>query len=37
MGIPSIVAIDGLTTWLRSGDLIEFDGASGVVRRCAAA
>ena len=33
MGIPSVVAIDGLTTWLRSGDVVEFDGASGLVRR----
>ncbi|MDB5094487.1 MAG: pyruvate phosphate dikinase PEP/pyruvate-binding protein [Candidatus Eremiobacteraeota bacterium] len=36
MGIPSIVAVDGLTTWLRTGDVVEFDGASGLIRRVAA-
>lgn len=33
LGLPSIVAIPGLTTWLRTGDLVEFDGAAGTVRR----
>lgn len=33
MGIPSVVAIAGLTAWLRDGDLVELDGATGVVRR----
>jgi pyruvate,water dikinase len=33
LGLPSIVAIPGLTSWLRSGDLVEFDGAAGTVRR----
>jgi pyruvate,water dikinase len=33
MGIPSVVAIRGLTTWLRDGDLVELNGATGVVRR----
>jgi rifampicin phosphotransferase len=33
MGIPSIVALRGLTSWLRTGDLVELDGATGVVRR----
>ncbi|MDB5026410.1 MAG: pyruvate phosphate dikinase PEP/pyruvate-binding protein, partial [Candidatus Eremiobacteraeota bacterium] len=33
MGIPSVVAIRGLTAWLRDGDLVELDGATGAVRR----
>lgn len=33
MGIPSVVGIAGLTQWLREGDLVEFDGRSGIVRR----
>jgi pyruvate,water dikinase len=37
LGIPAIVAIDGVTRWLKDGDVVEFDGASGVVQRTAAA
>jgi rifampicin phosphotransferase len=33
MGIPAIVSIPGVTTWLKDGDWVELDGASGVVRR----
>jgi rifampicin phosphotransferase len=33
MGIPAIVSIPGVTRWLKDGDLVEIDGASGVVRR----
>jgi pyruvate,water dikinase len=33
MGIPAIVSIDGLTSWLKDGDQVEFDGASGVLTR----
>jgi rifampicin phosphotransferase len=33
MGIPSVVALRGLTAWLHDGDLVELDGATGVVRR----
>lgn len=33
LGIPTIVAIDGVTRWLRDGDTVEFDGATGVVRK----
>lgn len=33
MGIPAIVALAGITTWLRDGDWVEMDGASGVVRK----
>jgi len=33
MGIPAIVSIPGLTTWLHDGDEVEFDGASGLVAR----
>jgi len=35
LGIPAIVSVAGITTWLRTGDLIEVDGASGVVTRIA--
>jgi pyruvate,water dikinase len=33
MAIPSVVAIRGLCAWLHDGDLVELDGASGLVRR----
>lgn len=33
MRIPAIVSIPGLTQWLRDGDLVEFDGSTGIVRR----
>ena len=33
MGIPTIVSISGVTRWLSNGDTVEFDGASGIVRR----
>ena len=33
LGIPSVVSISGVTKWLRDGDLVEIDGAKGVVRR----
>ena len=33
MGIPAVVSLAGLTRWLSSGDLVEFDGTTGVVRR----
>lgn len=33
LGLPGIVSIPGLTTWLRTGDEVEMDGATGVVRR----
>jgi phosphohistidine swiveling domain-containing protein len=37
LGIPSVVAVGGLTAWLRDGDLVEFDGRSGRVERLEAA
>lgn len=37
LGLPSIVSIPGLTGWLRTGDLVELDGAAGTVRRLEAA
>jgi len=37
MGIPAIVSIEGLTTWLSDGDEVEFDGASGQITRVARA
>lgn len=33
MGIPAVVAIPGITSWLKNGDLVEMDGASGTVRK----
>jgi pyruvate,water dikinase len=33
MGIPAIVAIDGVTRWLDDGDRVELDGATGVVKK----
>lgn len=33
MGIPTIVALSGVTGWLRDGDWIEMDGSSGQVRK----
>ncbi|MCP4042804.1 MAG: phosphoenolpyruvate synthase [Gammaproteobacteria bacterium] len=33
MGIPAIVSLSGLTHWLKTGDEVEFDGSTGVVRR----
>ena len=35
--LPAIVSIDGLTTWLRDGDEVEFDGTTGVVHLLARA
>jgi pyruvate,water dikinase len=33
LGIPAIVSVAGLTEWLRDGDCVEMDGATGIVRR----
>ena len=33
LGIPAVVTISGLTSWLATGDEVEMDGRSGVVRR----
>ena len=35
LGLPAVVGCRGVTDWLRDGDLIELDGASGTVRRLA--
>ena len=35
LGIPAVVSILGLTSWLRDGDEVELDGARGMVRRIA--
>lgn len=35
LGIPAIVSVPGVTSWLKTGDLIEVNGASGVVTRIA--
>jgi len=33
MGIPAVVSVADLTRWLKDGDWVELNGASGVVRR----
>jgi pyruvate,water dikinase len=33
MGIPAIVSIGGVTAWVKTGDWLEMDGATGVVRK----
>jgi pyruvate,water dikinase len=33
LGIPAVVSIPGVTNWLNDGDVVELDGAEGVVRR----
>lgn len=33
LGIPAIVAIDGLLEWLTTGDVVEMNGATGLVER----
>lgn len=33
LGIPAIVAIDGIMDWLETGDIVEMDGATGIVMR----
>ncbi len=37
LGLPAVVALAGATSWLRTGDAVELDGASGTVRRLTAA
>jgi pyruvate,water dikinase len=36
LGIPSVVSLDGATTWLQDGDWVELDGSTGIVRKLAA-
>lgn len=33
LGIPTVVALDDATRWLRDGDWVELDGASGAVAK----
>ncbi|ESQ75497.1 PEP/pyruvate-binding domain-containing protein [Asticcacaulis sp. AC402] len=35
LNIPAIVALDGVMDWLTTGDLVEMDGATGIVRKLA--
>ena len=37
MGIPAVVALSGVTGWLRDGEWVEMDGRSGAVKRIAPA
>jgi phosphohistidine swiveling domain-containing protein len=36
LGLPAVVSVTGLTSWLRTGDEVEFDGSTGNIRRLAA-
>lgn len=33
LGLPAIVSLTGITHWLTDGDLVEFDGSTGIVRK----
>lgn len=33
LGLPAIVGLSGLMTWVRDGELLEMDGSTGIVRR----
>jgi pyruvate,water dikinase len=33
MGIPAVVSLSGITSWLNDGDYVEMNGATGRVRR----
>ncbi len=33
LGLPTVVAVRGLTKWLRNGDRVRLDGSTGVIRR----
>ncbi|HEX8849508.1 MAG TPA: PEP/pyruvate-binding domain-containing protein [Gemmatimonadaceae bacterium] len=35
LGLPAVIAVPGLTSWLRTGDEVELDGRTGTVRRIA--
>jgi pyruvate,water dikinase len=35
LGLPAIVSLTGITHWLADGDLVEFDGSTGIVRKVA--
>ena len=35
MSIPAIVSISGVTAWVRTGEWLEMDGSTGVVRKIA--
>lgn len=32
LGLPAVVSVPGITTWLKDGDLVEFDGSTGKVK-----
>lgn len=32
LGLPAVVSVPGVTTWLTDNDLVEFDGSTGLVR-----
>jgi pyruvate,water dikinase len=32
LGLPAIVSIPGVTSWLQDGDEVEFDGSTGAVQ-----
>lgn len=37
LGLPAVVSVTGLTNWLTTGDEVEFDGSTGIIRRLSTA
>ncbi len=35
LGIPAVVAVDGVMDWLKDGDIVELDGQTGIIRKIA--
>ena len=33
MGIPAVVGVDGLLSWLKTGDIVEINGATGTIKK----
>ena len=33
IGLPTIVSVTGATEWLQDGDIIEFDGSTGIIKK----
>ncbi|MEP7347600.1 MAG: PEP-utilizing enzyme, partial [Gemmatimonadaceae bacterium] len=36
LGLPAVVSVAGLTAWLETGDVVEFDGKTGTIVRLSA-
>lgn len=33
LGLPAVVSVTGLTSWLKTGDLVQFDGSTGRIQK----